>query len=120
MTDRDRLIELLGLRLPINVRNLLGSYDTIGERTLAVDEREKLADYLLANGVILPPCKVGDTVWFICFGKIYPHEIKKIETSEFGKFACSSMVFNFEDFGKTVFLTKEDAEEKLKELSDNK
>ncbi|MBQ7976574.1 MAG: hypothetical protein IJ300_12890 [Clostridia bacterium] len=22
-----------------------------------------LADYLLANGVIVPPCKVGDRVW---------------------------------------------------------
>lgn len=25
----------------------------------------ELADYLLANGVIVPPCKVGDEVWAI-------------------------------------------------------
>ena len=26
--------------------------------------RESIADYLLANGVIVPPCKAGDTVYF--------------------------------------------------------
>ena len=48
---RDRLIELLGLRLPIIAINAMGSYETIGERTLRRDTREKLADHLLANGV---------------------------------------------------------------------
>lgn len=48
---RDRLIELLGLYLPIKVRNEMGSYDTVGERTLSHNDREKLADHLLANGV---------------------------------------------------------------------
>lgn len=61
---RDRLIELLGLHLQVNVRNAIGSYDTIGERTLRQDERARLADHLLANGVIVPPCKVGDEVFF--------------------------------------------------------
>ena len=26
---------------------------------------EDIADHLLANGVIVPPCKVGDTVWLL-------------------------------------------------------
>ena len=26
---------------------------------------ESVADSLLANGVIVPPCKLGDTVWYI-------------------------------------------------------
>lgn len=30
-----------------------------------IDLVEKQADYLIENGVIVPPCKVGDTVWAI-------------------------------------------------------
>ena len=33
--------------------------------TLFGNEWEEAADYLLANGVIVPPCKVGDTVYII-------------------------------------------------------
>lgn len=45
MTEKERLIELLA-------DAGLCHYDTI-------------ADHLLANGVIVPPCKVGDTVYSI-------------------------------------------------------
>ena len=49
MTERERLIELLTKGQP--PFNPLNDVCT-----------EKLADYLLANGVIVPPCKVGDVV----------------------------------------------------------
>ena len=49
MTDRDRLIELLQSASDKYI-NLLHF------------EKEILADYLLENGVIVPPCKVGDYV----------------------------------------------------------
>lgn len=49
MNDRDRLIELLQEYTDDN--NGGGS-------------NHGLADYLLANGVIVPPCKVGDIVYF--------------------------------------------------------
>ena len=52
---RDRLIELL-----LNVDYAL---DTDGRE--ARDSAEFIADYLLENGVIVPPCKLGDTVWYI-------------------------------------------------------
>ena len=44
MTDRDRLIEL--------IHDSDYSLNSVG-----------LADYLIANGVIVPPCKVGNTVY---------------------------------------------------------
>ena len=44
---RDRLIELLA--------NSGCSAD--------LDTYQEIADYLLANGVIIPPCKVGDKVY---------------------------------------------------------
>ena len=85
------------------------------------------ADHLLANGVIVLPCKVGDTVWrvrpelcvyrekdacanycegFDTFCEEYEGG-KWIERSRF----CLSML---DDFGKTVFLTREEAEAALK------
>lgn len=29
-----------------------------------IDRVEDLADYLLEHGVLVPPCKVGDTLWW--------------------------------------------------------
>ncbi len=62
---RDRLVELLGLRLPINVPNQIGSYDTIGERTLRHDDCERLADHLIANGVIVSSYEVKYGEWIV-------------------------------------------------------
>ncbi len=31
---------------------------------------EQIADYLIEHGVIVPPCKVGDTVYCIFRGKV--------------------------------------------------
>lgn len=36
-----------------------------------------IADYLLANGVIVPPCKVGDWIWYV-----YRNEINKAKVEE--------------------------------------
>lgn len=52
MTERERLVELLN-------NSLTGS---VGLSSLL---SESIADYLLANGVIIPPCKIGDDVWVI-------------------------------------------------------
>lgn len=37
-----------------------------------------LADYLLKNGVIVPPCKVGDTVYILQGGKILSAYVTEI------------------------------------------
>lgn len=82
-----------------------------------------LADYLLANGVIVPPCKVGDTVytygakrvkeWKITFyGKNSRGEHKMIAADDDFK---NLLEFWDCDIGKTVFLTKDEAEQALKE-----
>lgn len=119
---RDRLIELLtNMYLPINVRNRLGSYDTVGERRLGEFEINGIADHLLANGVIVPPCKVGDKVFFIvdmsghsAFNDFVTDDtVTKIGVTTKG--LLYEKGFNFADFGKTVFLTKEEAEKALAE-----
>ena len=49
MTERERLFNLL--------------YETLGVGYTEIAEHT--ADYLLANGVIVLPCKVGDTVYWV-------------------------------------------------------
>lgn len=114
MTERERLIEILSKTI----------YAKEG-----VDPAEVVADYLLDNGVIVPPCKVGDKVYFlgICktaedFGKVYVGfgEIWSISRDKDGfRFYVSTTGalerFTDCDFGKTVFLTEEEAEKALKE-----
>lgn len=54
MTERERLIELL-CSAPFGSKTFEQQYY---KSTIT-----KIADYLLANGVIVPPCKIGDTVY---------------------------------------------------------
>lgn len=130
MTDRDRLIELFKkieyTPFPeMTMKSNLGNQFTDYGLNCIVDE-------LLANGVIVPPCKVGTEI----FGVFDNDDEQRKEIYE-GKVLCYSLDENnllwarmrykngltywhtIDDFGKTVFLTKEEAEAKLKELNDN-
>ena len=110
MTDRERLIELLFQANDIVHRNGFKFNANV------------MADHLLANGVIVPPCKVGDTVWFIrndIKSEIVETNIEKVVLKHGGlyiKLACNAMYeTTCRSIGKTVFLTKEEAEQALKE-----
>ena len=56
MDERDKLIELLD--------------DCMYMEGYGISLVETQADYLLKNGVIVPPCKVSDTVYWISNGKV--------------------------------------------------
>lgn len=82
-----------------------------------------LADYLLANGVIVPPCKVGDTMYFDGghfskhrAGEIMERRVDAVLTEAWSTFRGEvDLSFDFKDFGKTVFLSREEAEKALRE-----
>ena len=127
MTDRnmqkDRLTELIGAVQSIGVKYTHEeTASSMGFRGNA-----ELADYLLANGVIVPPCKVGDKVWELYTqynGKVRIREGKismlqqKADKSWKFRITINSSVWDFtpDKIGTRYFLTKEQAEEKLKEL----
>lgn len=100
---------------------------------------EYVADYLLAKGIIVPPCKVGQTVFsqrgcfFLPYEKdinpkeVIPCEVIVIKETKKGEYILlkpllietmgmrsSNEWFPFSSIGKTVFLTKEEAEQALK------
>ena len=83
---------------------------------------KKLAAYedLEEQGLLVRlPCKVGDSVFIIVGKDISKQGIRKIEISDDGiifKTNRQKRIFNVSEFGKTVFLTREEAEKKLEEL----
>ena len=121
MTDRDRLIELL---LKCDKENDVLS--CFHERQRKKQSAEIIADYLIANGVIVPPCKVGDKLYEITSRKtISEYQVTAIHIELFGIFVDWKITQGFVDryisdmpvgeIGKTVFLTREEAENALKE-----
>ena len=85
------------------------------------DAYEVFADYLLDNGVILPPVKTGQTVWVIRHNPWEGHVIKentavnvRICFSRNEKMLFTVVTTKEDIFGKTVFLTREAAEAALK------
>ena len=107
MSDRERLIDLIR-----EAKKHTKNANSDLERNMI------FADYLVEHGVIVQPCKVGDKVYrpSDCLGvvqfviisfNIYESEMFFTDDSE--NIICPS------DIGKTVFLTREEAERALKE-----
>ena len=80
---------------------------------------ECVASYLLANGVIVPPVKVGETVYGIAqpcggckaFNEVMTEEYLKM-CQKCDQFEIIEVAFDYElipEWGKTVFLTEEEA-----------
>ena len=106
---RDRLVGLLKKADKNSSDKLITDYE---------DAIQDNADYLIENGVIVLPCKVGETVWFIRDEKTIETKVEKIVLKNKGvylKLGCNAMYeTSCNSIGKTVFLTKEEAEQKLK------
>lgn len=117
MTERERLMKIFD-RLYYQQGNDVLYFTN--------DETETLADWLLENNVIVPPCKVGDTVYYIdsirnengkLVDTICQQKVKQISTNSHGTFLvvdyCNTL--NCEDVGITIFLKRKDAEKALNE-----
>lgn len=70
---------------------------------------EVISDHLLANGVVVLPCKVGDTVYQSDGVRVYESTIKNVI------YDTNGIAFDENAIGKTVFLSREKAEKALKE-----
>ena len=127
MTDRERLIGLIR-----EAKKHTKNANSDLERNMI------FADYLLEHGVVLMPCKVGDRVYVpwcwngehdIAFANV--EEIKIYDSQNHSMFFID-LQSDEEEFnqsfggwkldksiGKTVFLTREEAERALKECKDN-
>lgn len=86
------------------------------------------ADYLIENGVVVPPCKVGDKVYRISGNfrgeKIYEGTVDQIVVHDNGEVVFfvygHPLRFNKYDIGKTVFFNREEAERALRKDDEGK
>lgn len=114
--QRERLVELIS------------SVETVEDITVEPIACNRLADYLLANGVIVPPCKVGDKVYILKDGKVTNYFVLEISKHYNGTMYFETVPqdvrgcpqwfnvsnrFTDKNIGKTVFLTREEAEKAL-------
>ena len=119
MTDRDRLIELYNESDTDCNSKECDSCEYLNTPNCMM---VKFIDKILANGVIVPPCKAGDTIYFDTYKHgesigIQPHKVANISivVSTERPFGCVGADIYDREFGKTVFLTYEEAENALKE-----
>lgn len=108
MTQREKLVELIGNALAMS---------------------EDVADYLLKNGVIAPPCKIGDKIWLVFSPKHPANPADKgkwfmiedgVQRIIFGAKGLSIETWNVgtipeKEINKQLFFTKEEAEKALAE-----
>ena len=131
MTEKEQLIELLSKPIPMGRR-----YEDVTDYEVRLSDAasEILADHLLSNGVIVPPCKVGDSCYPLDASETAltcEETISRITISErniiigyyehwdYSKRCRKTdnwrLPLRTRIFGKGVFLTKEEAEKALKE-----
>ena len=96
-------------------------------RDCDLDRLEKLAEADKDGRVVVPPCKVGDRLYEVTGRKtISVYKVRAIRVELFGLFIEWDIVegfvwqslsgINAGEIGKTVFLTREEAEKALKEV----
>lgn len=138
MSDRDRLVELLkkgqaeySERSVAEIKKLLYEKHKYNSKTDKVGNLwDFLTDHLLSNGVIVPPCKVGETLYFL-YDRTYaniPDLTPLIYKTNDWYFdidqkGISILPRNIHSYrgkhhyclGETVFITREEAEQALRE-----
>ena len=134
-----RLTKINGKYIEYSDENYNNSIDN---RTMLEKCLRKLAEYedLEEQGLMLQlPCKVGDTVYYIyerytkCseYGQVFEEyscqgcerlecdSHKELYVQSQKAYSLDWIVLNLKRFCKTVFLTKAEAEQKLKEMNTN-
>lgn len=122
MTERERLIELLKSD---SCESPMLCDPNCKYASLKRCYEERTADYLLENGVIVPPVKVGDTFFYLYFSddekkyqidklKVLDVSTKKVFINEFGD------TIGIDEFGTTAFINYTAAKEAVERLNNEK
>ena len=106
MKERDRLIRLI-----MKANSPL----------ISLARAEELADYLLDNGVIVPPCELHQQMWQIAGFEVEECRVSSLTLKADGSFKIRLTYLKYrsvfeitaDTIGKTVFPTREEAEKAL-------
>lgn len=113
--DLDRLSAMVNQRMTMR--------EEVAERwkltcNIPLDRLRELVQADKAGKCMVLPCKPGQLVWSVNSDRVSSHVIRRLERNKDGDFACSMLMFPFDDFGKKVFLTKAEAEAALRREQD--
>ena len=123
---KDRLTQLL-LNIPDRLVEIDGV--KVGKK---LHTAESVAEYLIKQGVIVPPLRVGDEVYFILEDEMVEdgiyitpaHKVTEVGSRGFW-ISCYDPPENdmgdfigWDELGKTCFITREEAEKNLKGAND--
>ena len=84
----------------------------------AVDRLAELEDKIENGTIIELPCKVGDTVYETDGVRVYEQLVMRVIITDRVIFETTSIGFDKRAIGMRVFLTREEAEKRLKELQE--
>lgn len=103
------------------------------ERLCSYDRLRKLAEADKDGRVVVLPCKVGDTVWIVgTVRKLYSAKVRTFfcghpsevrgddDGGHIHMIRTTECDIQMQEFGKTVFLTREEAEKALREMEGKK
>lgn len=125
-------VNFSGVQYQADFVDRLAAYEDIAELCGGFDRLRELAEADKDGRVVVPPCKVGDTIYF---ARAHPILQYKVTGYEMGEASISQvrskhvdketgLTFNFTfrpgSIGKTVFLTREEAEKTLQEMEGKK
>lgn len=80
---------------------------------IIIENRDSCPHFKDRNKFVELPCKVGDTVYQTDGTRIYENKIERII------FDTNNIGFDETSIGKSIFLTREEAEQALKECENN-
>ncbi len=98
----------------------LAAYEDISELCGGLDRLRELAEADKDGRVVVLPCKVGDKLFRVFYGKMFEHQVASMKYFAIqGKWDINTVPFlpDVENsIGKTVFLTREKAKRALQEM----
>lgn len=125
-------VNFSGVQYQADFVDRLAAYEDIAELCGGFDRLRELAEADKDGRVVVLPCKVGDTIYF---ARAHPILQYKVTGYEMGEASISQvrskhvdketgLTFNFTfrpgSIGKTVFLSREEAEKALQEMEGKK
>lgn len=102
----------------VSAAHRLADYEDIADTVGGFDRLRELAEADKGGRLVVLPCKVGDGLWTFCshpVEQVYSFTVTDISTLN-GKTLLNTSrcgVIDARDVGKTVFLTREEAEKEL-------
>lgn len=123
-------VNFSGVQYQADFVDRLAAYEDIAELCGGFDRLRELAEADKGGRVVVLPCKVGDTVFarlnnkskYVCECKVKQIVVGNIGFVTFAPIGAPEREYDvsLRGFGKTVFLTREEAEKALQEMEDKK